>query len=237
MKRFVDWLDQSVDNLAKWLNDNISGQHLLAVAGGVISGVDPAPRLPWDRRIGPNILLMAEKSHQVKKGETVIGIAKKYGIKDWRKDLWDKQSKKFLKDHPDPNLIYVGDVLVIPESEAAGVGKYADKGNTNCNFWALCYMSGYPCTRCGGDNGFDGKALKCPSGTKQGHFWQKCCKDPGGTARYLQFYDCCSKGAASLCGSDSKMCANYDLNVDWCTGVGAYNCTAILHSPDKDRVC
>jgi hypothetical protein len=234
MKRILDWLDQSVDNLAKWLNDHISGQHPLAVAGGVMSGTDHRARLPRDRRIGLNIMAMAEKEHKVKKGETVKDIAKKYGIKDWKKELWERQSKKFLKDHPDPDKIEVGDVLVIPEPQAAGVGEHANKGNKDCGFWALCFMSGYPCTRCGGDNGFDGKAIKCPSGTKQGWRWEKCCTDPGGTARSLQFWDCCSEKEKECGGT---FCKKYDPNIDWCQGYGEYHCTAVLHLPDKDKTC
>jgi hypothetical protein len=64
---------------------------------------------------------MPDQIHTVKKGETVSGIAKKYGIKDWKKDLWDKQDKKFLKAHPKgPDLIFPGDKMVIPAGGGGG---------------------------------------------------------------------------------------------------------------------
>jgi LysM repeat protein len=56
--------------------------------------------------------------HVIKKGETLIKIAKQYGIKDWRKGLYEhKDNQAFRKKNPDPETIPPGEKLVIPEPE------------------------------------------------------------------------------------------------------------------------
>lgn len=53
-------------------------------------------------------------THKVKKGDTLIGIAKKYGHRDW-KAIWDApENKAVVKKRKDPKKIDTGDVLHIP---------------------------------------------------------------------------------------------------------------------------
>lgn len=58
------------------------------------------------------------KKHKVAKGETMIGIAKKYKHKDW-KTVWDhKENAALKKKRKHPTKILRGDVVVIPETAA-----------------------------------------------------------------------------------------------------------------------
>jgi N-acetylmuramoyl-L-alanine amidase len=60
---------------------------------------------------------MPEKIHIVKQGETVASIAKKYGFTNWR-IIYDHQSNvEFRQKRKDPNILYPGDRVVIPEKE------------------------------------------------------------------------------------------------------------------------
>lgn len=55
-----------------------------------------------------------KQTHKVKKGETLIGIAKKYGHKDW-KAIWKApENKSIASKRKDPEKIEPGDALVIP---------------------------------------------------------------------------------------------------------------------------
>ena len=98
-------------------------------------------------------------------------------------------------------------------------------------------MAGIPCTRCKGKNGFDGTKAKCPSGTVNGRWWTGCCKDAGGTMRYLWFVDCCHKTKTSDDCDTKNWCKNYKAGIDWCAGKGNYYCTVAEHQPKKDKTC
>ena len=52
--------------------------------------------------------------HIVERGETLTSIAQGLGLPDYR-SLYDSAlNRDFVSSHPDPNRIYVGDVIVIP---------------------------------------------------------------------------------------------------------------------------
>lgn len=55
--------------------------------------------------------------HTVKQGECLSSIAKKYGFADWRIIYNYPQNAEFKRKRPNPNLIYPGDQLFIPDKE------------------------------------------------------------------------------------------------------------------------
>jgi hypothetical protein len=55
--------------------------------------------------------------HIVEQGECLTSIASRYGFSDYTIIYNDPQNAAFKKKRNDPNLIYQGDVLVIPERE------------------------------------------------------------------------------------------------------------------------
>jgi len=60
---------------------------------------------------------MAERYYIVKQGDWLSSIAKKFGIGDWKKIYDYPKNKEFKEKRPDPNIIYPGDELFIPEQE------------------------------------------------------------------------------------------------------------------------
>ncbi|GMG84646.1 hypothetical protein LNKW23_38620 [Paralimibaculum aggregatum] len=59
-----------------------------------------------------------DRTHKVAKGDTLIGIAKKYKHKSW-KTIWnDPKNKGVRSKRKEPDLIRAGDILVIPPTEA-----------------------------------------------------------------------------------------------------------------------
>jgi len=64
--------------------------------------------------------------HVIKKGDTLIKIAKQYGIKDWRKGLYEhKDNQAFKRKNPDPEVLPLGEKLMIPEPEGGADPKEA----------------------------------------------------------------------------------------------------------------
>ncbi len=61
---------------------------------------------------------MAGKVHPVQQGETLYKIAKKHGFSDWRTIYNHADNAEYRKKRPNPNIIYPGDRIVIPEKEA-----------------------------------------------------------------------------------------------------------------------
>ncbi|MGK3988663.1 peptidoglycan-binding protein [Sorangium sp. So ce136] len=59
--------------------------------------------------------------HIVRQGECLSSIAPKYGFADWRVIYNHPDNAEFKKRRPNPNLIYPGDVLVIPDMEPKAV--------------------------------------------------------------------------------------------------------------------
>jgi hypothetical protein len=60
---------------------------------------------------------MAGKVHPVKQGDTLYKIAKKHGFSDWRTIYRHADNAEFRKKRPNPNIIYPGDKIVIPEKK------------------------------------------------------------------------------------------------------------------------
>lgn len=57
--------------------------------------------------------------HVVKKGECLSSIAKTYHFADWRKIYDHPENADFKKKRPNPDLIYPGDVVMIPDKKPA----------------------------------------------------------------------------------------------------------------------
>lgn len=62
--------------------------------------------------------------HIVKQGECLSSIAAAYGFADWHTIYDDPANANFRRKRPDPNLIYPGDELNVPD---------LDPGNKNCS--------------------------------------------------------------------------------------------------------
>lgn len=56
-------------------------------------------------------------AYVVKKGDCLSSIAKRHGFSDWRRIYNDPENAGFRRKRPNPNLIYPGDVLRIPDGE------------------------------------------------------------------------------------------------------------------------
>src|SRR5262249_31765232 len=59
-------------------------------------------------------------NHTIQQGECLSSIARSYGFDDWRVIYNDSANAKFKQDHPNPNLIYPGETLVIPDLKEGG---------------------------------------------------------------------------------------------------------------------
>jgi hypothetical protein len=55
--------------------------------------------------------------HTVQQGDTLYKIAKKYGFRDWRTIYNHADNADFRKKRSNPNIIYPGDKISIPEKE------------------------------------------------------------------------------------------------------------------------
>lgn len=65
--------------------------------------------------------------HIVQQGDYLAKIAKQHGIADWR-TIWDHPSNAALKSaRQNPNVLYPGDVLVIPGKQTKEVGCPTDQ--------------------------------------------------------------------------------------------------------------
>jgi hypothetical protein len=54
-------------------------------------------------------------TYQVQQGDCLSSIAKKFGFFDWHTIYDDPDNDQFRQDRPNPNVIYPGDLLVIPD--------------------------------------------------------------------------------------------------------------------------
>ncbi|MGH8003256.1 MAG: PGRP and LysM peptidoglycan-binding domain-containing protein [Limisphaerales bacterium] len=55
--------------------------------------------------------------HKVKQGESLPGIAKQYGFTDWKKIYDHPENQDFKKKRPNPNILFPGDKINIPDKE------------------------------------------------------------------------------------------------------------------------
>jgi hypothetical protein len=60
-------------------------------------------------------------AHVVKKGECLSSIAKQYRFSDWRRIYDHPDNAAFKAKRPNPDLIYPGDVVMIPEKKPSTV--------------------------------------------------------------------------------------------------------------------
>ena len=58
-------------------------------------------------------------THVVQKGETLSAIARKYGYTDWRVLFNLPDNADFKKKRPNPNLIFPGDLITLPDRRPA----------------------------------------------------------------------------------------------------------------------
>ena len=55
--------------------------------------------------------------YTIKKGDWLSKIARRHGLSSWKVIYDHKENEEFRKKRPDPNLIYPGDVIFIPDPE------------------------------------------------------------------------------------------------------------------------
>jgi len=65
--------------------------------------------------------------HRVSQGECLSSIAKQYGFRDWKTIYNHASNQAFRAKRPNPNLIYPGDEINIPEPEKKQAGKPVDQ--------------------------------------------------------------------------------------------------------------
>lgn len=56
-----------------------------------------------------------DKTYSVQQGDTIAKIAKAQGFKHWRTIYEDTKNAKLKEERPDPNVLYPGDKVFIPE--------------------------------------------------------------------------------------------------------------------------
>lgn len=66
-------------------------------------------------------------NHTVEQGEYLGSIAARYGFRDWRAIYDHPKNEKFRQRRPNPNVIYPGDVIFIPDKDEKTVS-----GATGC---------------------------------------------------------------------------------------------------------
>ncbi len=60
---------------------------------------------------------MGKLYYTVKKGDWLSKIARRYGLSSWKVIHDHPDNEEFKKKRPDPNLIYPGDIIFIPQPE------------------------------------------------------------------------------------------------------------------------
>ena len=68
--------------------------------------------------------------HNIRQGECLSSIAKRYGFADWRTIYEDPQNTEFRQSRPNPNLIYPGDQLWIPDKSPKKLPISTEKKHT-----------------------------------------------------------------------------------------------------------
>ena len=69
------------------------------------------------------------KTHMVKQGEHLSGIAAEYGFRDWH-TIWDHPKNVGLKIFRDPHVLFPGDKLFIPDLKEKDVARQAGAAYT-----------------------------------------------------------------------------------------------------------
>jgi hypothetical protein len=81
------------------------------------------PRSPYYETV--NML-----NHVVKQGECLSSISSFYGLHNWRTIYYHPNNGDFRRRRPDPNILYPGDVLYIPDREPKYVAAATDRCHT-----------------------------------------------------------------------------------------------------------
>ena len=56
--------------------------------------------------------------HTIKKGECLSSISAARNLADWRKIYFHSNNQELRRKRPDPNIVYPGDVVFIPDRES-----------------------------------------------------------------------------------------------------------------------
>lgn len=56
--------------------------------------------------------------YTVKQGDYLAKIAKKHGMADWRRIYEHEENVNFRKKRPNPDLLYPGDKIFVPDKES-----------------------------------------------------------------------------------------------------------------------
>lgn len=106
--------------------------------------------------------------YTVKRGDNLTKIANRHGFRNWRAIYDHPSNALFKKARPNPNLIYPGDVLVIPDHTAPTAHPSVTPGppvlitDDKCCYLATNKECPYP--------GSDKSKYTCPSGYVK-HHW------------------------------------------------------------------
>ncbi len=68
------------------------------------------------------------KEHVVKQGETLSGIAREHGFADWRLVYNHASNAELRKKRPDPNVLYPGDKIQLPDVKPRTVSRKTGGG-------------------------------------------------------------------------------------------------------------
>lgn len=68
--------------------------------------------------------------YTVVSGDSLVGIAKKYGIKNWQLIYNDPDNSDFRRKRPNPDLIFPGDIVIIPTGLGGSGGAAPTQGAT-----------------------------------------------------------------------------------------------------------
>lgn len=90
--------------------------------------------------------------YTVVSGDSLVGIAKKYGIKNWQLIYNDPDNSDFRRKRPNPDLIFPGDIVIIPTglggsggaapTQGATMSALAEKDKIVSIQWALAALRG-----------------------------------------------------------------------------------------------
>jgi N-acetylmuramoyl-L-alanine amidase len=66
-------------------------------------------------------------NYTVKDGETIASIADRYGLASWKRIYDHPDNAGFRQKRPNPNLVYPGDIIFVPDQETITYDKPADQ--------------------------------------------------------------------------------------------------------------